>query len=109
MTLVRTTTVSVKSSYLNYSRSGVNVSKGNELIHRIAKMNPYVGGFTGKFPLGKNYLIGCANGVGTKLKMTVEMNKHDTIGLDLVAMNVNNLITSGAKPLFFMDYYATVL
>lgn len=95
------------SNRLTYTTAGVDVSKGSELVRRIGKLNSFVGGFSGRFPLGNDYLIGCADGVGTKLKVAVEMNKHDTVGIDLVAMNANDLITCGAKPLFFLDYYAT--
>ncbi|XP_061961269.1 phosphoribosylformylglycinamidine cyclo-ligase, chloroplastic-like isoform X1 [Populus nigra] len=92
---------------LTYKDAGVDIDAGSELIRRIAKMAPGIGGFGGLFPLGDSYLVAGTDGVGTKLKLAFETGIHETIGIDLVAMSVNDIVTSGAKPLFFLDYYAT--
>jgi phosphoribosylformylglycinamidine cyclo-ligase len=76
-------------------------------VKRIAKMAPGIGGFGGLFPFGDSFLVAGTDGVGTKLKLAFETGIHDTIGVDLVAMSVNDIVTSGAKPLFFLDYFAT--
>ncbi|MGH2332091.1 phosphoribosylformylglycinamidine cyclo-ligase [Thermoanaerobacter mathranii] len=104
---------------MNYKDAGVNIDEGNklvEMIKPIAKqtLNEYVlegiGGFAGLIEI-KNYknpvLISSTDGVGTKLKIAFMMDKHDTVGIDLVAMCVNDIIVTGAKPLFFLDYFAT--
>lgn len=95
------------TSRISSIRLSAHSPKGDELVCRLRKINPHIGGFFGKYPLGNDFLIGCSNGIGTKLKVAIELKKHDTVGIDLVAMNANNLITCGAKPLFFLDYYAT--
>jgi phosphoribosylformylglycinamidine cyclo-ligase len=106
---------------LTYKDSGVDITKGNQLIERIkpiakSTLRPGVlaglGGFGAMFeiPLDKYknpVLISGTDGVGTKLKVAELLNKHDTIGIDLVAMCVNDLIVQGAEPLFFLDYFAT--
>ncbi|XP_073134057.1 phosphoribosylformylglycinamidine cyclo-ligase, chloroplastic/mitochondrial [Henckelia pumila] len=96
-----------KSEGLTYKDSGVDIDAGSELVRRIAKMAPGIGGFGGLFPLGDSYLVAGTDGVGTKLKLAFETGIHETIGIDLVAMSVNDIVTSGAKPLFFLDYFAT--
>ncbi|KAH7568914.1 hypothetical protein ACOSQ2_012343 [Xanthoceras sorbifolium] len=95
------------SDGLTYKDAGVDIDAGSELVRRIAKMAPGIGGFGGLFPLGDSYLVAGTDGVGTKLKLAFETGIHDTIGIDLVAMSVNDIVTSGAKPLFFLDYFAT--
>ncbi|GLU07300.1 hypothetical protein SLE2022_242630 [Rubroshorea leprosula] len=92
---------------LTYKDAGVDIEAGTELVRRIAKMAPGIGGFGGLFPLGDSYLVAGTDGVGTKLKLAFETGIHETIGIDLVAMSVNDIVTSGAKPLFFLDYFAT--
>ena len=105
---------------LNYKQAGVDIDAGNELINRIkpfAKATKRLGaesdlgGFGALFDLKKcNFrdpvLVSSTDGVGTKLKVAIEVGKHDTIGIDLVAMSVNDLVVQGAEPLFFLDYFA---
>nr|GEV72805.1 phosphoribosylformylglycinamidine cyclo-ligase, chloroplastic/mitochondrial [Tanacetum cinerariifolium] len=107
---VRSSCQKTDTSYVYAStckEAGVDIDAGSELVRRIAKMAPGIGGFGGLFPLGDSYLVAGTDGVGTKLKLAFETGIHDTIGIDLVAMSVNDIITSGAKPLFFLDYFAT--
>jgi phosphoribosylformylglycinamidine cyclo-ligase len=93
---------------LTYSGAGVDIDAASDLVRRIQKMNPEIGGFGGLFPIGNDqYLVAGTDGVGTKLKLAFDMDQHSTIGTDLVAMSVNDIITLGAKPLFFLDYFAT--
>ena len=98
---------------LTYKKAGVDTKLADQLVDHIAKNNPAIGGFAGLFPLNQagaaaDYsLVACTDGVGTKLKVAFELEKHDTIGIDLVAMCVNDLICCGGKPLLFLDYYAT--
>ncbi|GAX83520.1 hypothetical protein CEUSTIGMA_g10945.t1 [Chlamydomonas eustigma] len=92
---------------LTYQKAGVDIDAGDELVKRIQKLNPSIGGFSGLVPFGDSYLVAGTDGVGTKLKLAFDMKKHDTVGIDLVAMSVNDVVTSGAQPLFFLDYYAT--
>jgi phosphoribosylformylglycinamidine cyclo-ligase len=94
--------------FITYKDAGVNIDAGNNLVKRLKKKFPKIGGFGGLFPLnGTKYnLVSSTDGVGTKLKLAFLINKHDTVGIDLVAMNVNDLICVGAKPLFFLDYFA---
>ena len=95
---------------MTYKDAGVDVDAGNALVDRIKKMSPVIGGFAGLFPMPKGHkqpmLVGCTDGVGTKLKIAFLADRHDTVGIDLVAMNVNDLLCCGARSLFFLDYFA---
>lgn len=99
-------TCRAESEGLSYKSAGVDIEAGNELVKRIQKLNPNIGGFSGMVPFGDSFLVAGTDGVGTKLKLAFDLNKHDTVGIDLVAMSVNDIITSGAKPMFFLDYFA---
>uniref|UniRef100_A0ACD5WDA9 Uncharacterized protein n=1 Tax=Avena sativa TaxID=4498 RepID=A0ACD5WDA9_AVESA len=92
---------------MTYKGAGVDIDAGTELVRRIRKMAPGIGGFGGLYPHGDEYLVAGTDGVGTKLKLAFDTGIHDTIGIDLVAMSVNDIVTSGAKPMFFLDYFAT--
>lgn len=90
-----------------YKEAGVDIDKANKFVDWIKRQIPKIGFFSGFYEIDKNrYLVATTDGVGTKLKIAQLVNKHDTVGIDLVAMNVNDIITCGAKPLFFLDYIA---
>jgi len=106
---------------LSYLEAGVDIDAGNELVERIkpavrSTMRPEVltglGGFGALFEMDLNrwrepLLVSGTDGVGTKLMLARQLGQHDTIGIDLVAMCVNDILTCGAEPLFFLDYFAT--
>ena len=96
---------------LTYKKSGVDIDLADKLVEHIQKKSKAIGGFAGLFPLhldgAEPYeLVACTDGVGTKLKVAFALDRHETVGIDLVAMSVNDLITCGAKPLLILDYYA---
>ncbi len=104
-----------------YAKAGVSIAAGNALVKMIAPLaratarpgaNADLGGFGGFFDLkaagySDPLLVAANDGVGTKLKLAIDANRHDGVGIDLVAMCVNDLIVQGAEPLFFLDYFAT--
>jgi phosphoribosylformylglycinamidine cyclo-ligase len=111
--------VSGKHSQLTYRDAGVDIEAGDALVERIKPLaqrtlRPEVlggiGGFGALFEVSKKYknpvMVSGTDGVGTKLKLAFRMKKHDTIGIDLVAMSVNDILVSGAEPAFFLDYFA---
>ena len=105
---------------LTYARAGVDIDAGNRMVDLIkplvratarAGADAEIGGFGGLFDLKRAgfrdpVLVASTDGVGTKVKVAIETGRHDTIGIDLVAMSVNDLVVQGAEPLFFLDYFA---
>jgi len=105
---------------IDYKKAGVNIEKGNRFVRDISRMAGStkrqevlggIGGFSALMKIPKKYknpiLVSSTDGVGTKLMVAELVKKHDTIGIDLVAMCVNDIVVSGAEPLFFLDYFAT--
>ena len=104
-----------------YAKAGVDIDKANKLVEKIKPIVAStfkrgvlteIGGFAGMFALDLNefsepVLVSSTDGVGTKIKIAIDANIHDTIGIDLVAMCVNDILVCGAKPLFFLDYFST--
>ena len=109
----------MKTARWTYRRAGVDISAGNEAVRRLAPLAAAtrrpgvlggIGGFGGLFAvpprLKRPVLVASTDGVGTKLKIAFALDRHDTVGIDLVAMSVNDILVQGAEPLFFLDYIA---
>lgn len=114
------------SKYLSYSQSGVSIDANDEMVEKIStcvastfgpRVMGTIGGFAGMFRLDydeklfkRNYknpvLVACTDGVGSKVQLAGQIKKYDTVGIDLVAMSVNDMLVQGAEPLFFLDYLA---
>ena len=96
---------------MDYKSSGVDIEAGNAFVERLKEKAPTIGGFNGMFKVPSGYekpvLVSGADGVGTKINIARIANDYTTIGYDLVAMCVNDVITCGAKPLYFLDYIST--
>ena len=114
-----TSSSSQSSKGLSYRDAGVDIDAGDDLVDRIKPLAKKtmregvlagIGGFGALFEVPKRYkepvLVSGTDGVGTKLRLAFEWNRHDTIGQDLVAMSVNDILVQGAEPLFFLDYFA---
>lgn len=94
-----------------YKKSGVDIKLADKFTEFLEKKSKAIGGFAGLLPIAESgnefSLVASTDGVGTKLKLAFLLDKHDTIGIDLVAMCVNDLLCCGARPMIFLDYYAT--
>ena len=97
---------------MNYKDSGVDIDAGNEFVKNLKTKAPSIGGFGGMFDVPRGYeepvLVSGTDGVGTKINICQVSGDWTTIGIDLVAMCVNDVITCGAKPLYFLDYVSCV-
>ena len=110
----------MNKNLFTYKKSGVDINAANRFVRYISNISSKkrgkkkfnnIGGFGSISDIPNNInqpkIVACTDGVGTKLKLAYEMNRHHTIGIDLVAMCVNDVVVCGAEPLFFLDYFAT--